>query len=128
MAKAVGVGAVMIYARDPAALAAWYADHLGIRSTLDDSDGCWYGQVTDRATGTFAHFGIYPAKVAPRARAVMINYTVDDLDGFVADLRRKGVEIERTLDESYGRFAYIRDLEGNRIEIWTSTGAHVPGM
>lgn len=49
----------------------------------------------------------------------MINYRVDDLDGLLEALKREGVEIDpRREDYDYGRFAWIVDPEGNRIELW----------
>jgi catechol 2,3-dioxygenase-like lactoylglutathione lyase family enzyme len=119
MANIVGVGAIMIYARDPAALSGWYERHLGIHTELDASDGCYYGEIRHAPSGTFAHFGIYPEGSTPRRPgALMVNYQVDDLDRFTERLRRDGVTIERTLDEPYGRFAYLDDPEGNPIELW----------
>jgi len=49
---------------------------------------------------------------------LMINYRVANLEKMLAQLRRSGVKIEKTEDYGYGRFAWITDLEGNRIELW----------
>src|SRR5579884_3753590 len=55
----------------------------------------------------------------PANPAFMVNYIVDDLDGMVADLRAAGVQVEDKQEESdYGRFAWVTDPEGNRIELW----------
>lgn len=121
MAKVTGVAALMIYADDPAALSRWYASRLGIESTLNPEDGNYYGDIQDTALGKAIHFGIYPAseRLGPRGRALMVNYRVDDFDGFVDGLKAQGVEIERVEeDAAMGRFAYVRDPEGNPIEIW----------
>ena len=49
----------------------------------------------------------------------MINYIVDDLDAFLIDLKASGIEqIGATEDYSYGRFAWILDIEGNKVELW----------
>jgi predicted enzyme related to lactoylglutathione lyase len=49
----------------------------------------------------------------------MVNYRVEDLDALLALLRQEGVEIDdRREDSEYGRFAWIMDPEGNRIELW----------
>ena len=48
----------------------------------------------------------------------MINYRVDELDRFLAALEAEGVEIDPQGEEyDYGRFAWIMDPEGNRIEL-----------
>ena len=55
---------------------------------------------------------------APSASPFMIDYAVDDMDAFVARLTAKGVEILRRSDDESGRFAWIMDPEGNKIELW----------
>lgn len=61
----------------------------------------------------------------PGTPAFMLNCRVDDLDGLIARLRAEGVEIsdERHQDEN-GRFAWITDPEGNRIELWEPAPGH----
>lgn len=120
MAKIEGVGAVILHAADPAALAKWYEERLGIETEFSENEGCFYGQVGDAPEQEAVLFGILPAKgpLAPGTHAVMINYRVDDLDGFIAGLERRGVAVKRLADESFGRFAHIHDPEGNPIEIW----------
>jgi predicted enzyme related to lactoylglutathione lyase len=55
----------------------------------------------------------------------MINFRVEDLDGLLEVLRAEGVEIDpKREDFEYGRFAWIMDPEGNRIELWQPP----PGM
>jgi predicted enzyme related to lactoylglutathione lyase len=52
----------------------------------------------------------------------MINYRMANLDRMLEQLRRSGVKIEKTEDADYGRFAWIMDPEGNRIELWEPKG------
>lgn len=53
----------------------------------------------------------------------MINYRVADLDGLLAQLRKEGVVVDERVDSyDYGRFAWITDPEGNRIELWEPSG------
>jgi predicted enzyme related to lactoylglutathione lyase len=120
MPQVKGIDAVMIYAEQPAILAAWYAECLGIATALNPVDQCYYGEVRDDEVGKVIHFGIYPAKgdFLPRGRSVMVNYRVDDLDRFLMGLKQRGTQIERILEEEQGRFAYFADPEGNPIEVW----------
>ena len=53
----------------------------------------------------------------PTNASFMINYRVDDLDGFCKKLEAEGIEIEGRQAE-YGRFAWVRDLDGNKLELW----------
>lgn len=110
----------MIYANQPEKLAQWYDKHLGIETTYVEDDDFYHGDVKDEATGDAIHFGIFQAeqKLSDNHHAVMINYQTDDLDKMIEQLKADDVTIEKTQDEDYGRFAYIRDPEGNPIELY----------
>jgi predicted enzyme related to lactoylglutathione lyase len=120
MPKVHAVNAIMIYADRPAELAKWYWENLGIGTVLSPADSRYYGQLGTWGDGTPVYFGIYPAAVplgnAPRS--VMINYRVEDIGAAISELQSRGIEIEKIVKESYGDFAYLRDPEGNHIELW----------
>jgi predicted enzyme related to lactoylglutathione lyase len=65
---------------------------------------------------------VFPASTNyfdPGKASFMINYIVDDLDALLDRLREEGVKIDpKRMNESYGRFAWIYDLDGNKIELW----------
>ena len=121
MARVTGVGGVFIRSKDPKALSAWYAEHLGI--TLDTYGGATLKWSDEVPAGTgmtvwnaFPHDTTY---FGPGSQAVMINYRVDDIDALLEKLSAAGVRIDpNRMDESYGRFAWIEDLDGNRLELW----------
>jgi predicted enzyme related to lactoylglutathione lyase len=121
MARVTGIGGVFLKARDPKALADWYAQHLGIQ--LADYGGAtllWSDEVP-AGTGqtawmlfpdTTKHFG-------DSTQRAMINYRVDDLEGLLTQLRAANVPIDPKQESaSYGHFAWITDPEGNRVELW----------
>jgi len=122
MARITGFGGIFFKARDPKALAAWYRDTLGI--ALEE-----YGAALLRTDvpghpefvvwNAFAEDTTY---FAPSTREFMVNFAVDDLDGMVAALQAKGVNILGRQDESYGRFAWIVDPDGTKIELWEAKG------
>lgn len=105
----------MIFARQPEKLAQWYANHLGIFTRLDDTDGNYYGGI-ENGKESF-RFGIYPGNPGTDV-STMVNYKVADLNKMKAQLSNDGVEIERELEAHEGRFLYLRDPEGNPIELW----------
>lgn len=117
MAKAVGFGGVFLKARDPKALGRWYAEHLGIPS---QEGGSLAFEGTESAGMTvFAHFPLDTKYFGDGAQQSMINFRIDDLDGLLKKLAEAGVRIDPKRDDSpYGRFAWIWDPEGNRVELW----------
>ena len=113
------VGGVFIYANDPKALAAWYQDKLGIEL----ADGACGGEANYYRV--FSHDIVFSIKAAKKPlpaekNQFMLNFKVGDFDGFVARLESKGVAIEKTEAHEYGKFGWIKDLEGNPIEFWQS--------
>jgi predicted enzyme related to lactoylglutathione lyase len=124
MAKILGIGAVMIYADDPSALAQWYAKVLGIKTALNAQDGWYQGDIIGaKSKQGPIHFGLHSPEgtAAAGGHVMMINYEVDDLNRFLKHLEQKGVRVTRTLEEDYGSFAYFDDPEGNPIEVWART-------
>ena len=120
-----GIGGVFIHANDAKALSNWYAHHFGLKLETYE-DGKVYGtefkyrRLSDSSKVDSTVFSITQSTVplaAEREEAV-INYRVRDLAGFLEQLKADGIEIEKTEDFDYGRFAWIKDPEGNRIELY----------
>jgi catechol 2,3-dioxygenase-like lactoylglutathione lyase family enzyme len=117
MAKAVGVGGVFLKARDPEALARWYAEHLGI-PTQDGGSLAFDGPESTGMT-VFAHFPLDTKYFGDGSQQAMVNFRVDDLDALMEKLDAAGVRIDPKRDDyPYGKFAWIWDPEGNRVELW----------
>jgi predicted enzyme related to lactoylglutathione lyase len=117
LAKAVGVGGVFLKARDPEALAAWYAAHLGIPA--QDGGSLAFDGPESTGMTVFAHFPQETSYFGGGEQQFMVNFRVDDLDELLAELAAKGVKVDpKREDYVYGRFAWIWDPEGNRVELW----------
>jgi predicted enzyme related to lactoylglutathione lyase len=113
--RVTGIGGVFLRARDPAALAGWYAEHLG----LDVED--WDGSVLRSAGGETLVWAQFPADTEYFGRLdqqAMVNYRVEDLEAMLAQLRAAGVAVEGPMEQENGRFGWGVDPEGNRFELW----------
>lgn len=114
-----GVGGVFFKARDPKALAAWYHDVLGLPLQPWGGAALRYDAPDHPPALIWNAFPASTTYFAPSTAAFMIDYAVDDLDAFVARLHDKGVAVlKRDDSDPSGRFAWIVDPEGNKIELW----------
>ena len=116
MEKVTGIGGIFFRATDPAALASWYKDHLGIAPAPTDMETPpWVGEGGVTVFAPFASDTDY----FPPAQQMMVNFRVGDMDAILAQLRAAGVAIfNETTMEGIGRFAHLTDPEGNAIELW----------
>ena len=120
-----GIGGVFIYANDAKTLSNWYAHHFGLKLETYEEGKVYgtefkYRRLGDSSKVDSTVFSISQAKTtlpAERTECV-INYRVRDLQAFIEQLRADGIAIEKTEDFDYGKFAWIKDPEGNRIELY----------
>ena len=113
-----GVGGVFFKAKDPKALAAWYRDVLGLPLEAWGGAALRYDAPNHPPALAWNAFPASTKYFAPSTSEFMINYAVDDMNALLARLRAKGVPILKRVDDANGRFAWILDPEGNKIELW----------
>jgi catechol 2,3-dioxygenase-like lactoylglutathione lyase family enzyme len=122
MERVTGIGGIFFKARDPQRTLAWYREHLGIPVPEGETycDFPWRGADTDKTPGrtAWAVFEKDSDYFGPSAQTFMLNFRVANMDAMLAQLRRANIPILKTEDHDYGRFAWIDDPEGNRIELW----------
>lgn len=122
MKRVTGIGGVFFKAKDPSTLQAWYKTHLGV--DVQPWGGAAFDWTDDNGTpvgGTTAWsvFGTDSDHFAPSTAPFMVNYRVHDLLALVAALRDEGCNVLEKVDESeYGKFAWVIDPEGNKVELW----------
>lgn len=117
MARIVGIGGVFMRAQDAEAQRRWYSEVLGI--AIDGESGVVFEAHDRSALVAFSIFAKDSTYIGdPGRQMAMLNFVVDDLEAFVANLDAAGVHTEPIREESYGRFTWLTDPESNRIELW----------
>ena len=122
MKRVTGIGGVFFKARDPAALGAWYRQHLGI--DVQPWGGAafrWQGDDNPAGVGTtiWSPFPADTGYFAPSTAPFMVNCRVDDLQALLAALRAEGVQVDDKVETSeHGSFGWVVDPEGNKLELW----------
>jgi catechol 2,3-dioxygenase-like lactoylglutathione lyase family enzyme len=120
MARVTGLGGIFYKVADTEATKAWYQDNLGVGGEW----GAIFPFKNDDPEG-FTLLSPFKAEsdyFAPSGERFMINLRVDDLDAMVADLAAKGIAILGRQDEEYGRFAWILDPDGIKVELFQQIG------
>ncbi len=122
MRRVTGIGGIFFKSQDPKKLKGWYQEHLGITPDAegyihfewrekDDSDRVGY-----TVWGPFPHDTDY---FNPSAKPFMVNFRVADLKALLEQLRKEGVQVDDKVEEyDFGKFGWIMDPEGNRVELW----------
>ena len=122
MKRVTGIGGIFFKAKDQKKLSEWYEKHLGLKP--DPGAGVllrWREMDNPGRVGmtVWSLFKDDTKYFDPSRAPFMINYRVDDLDALLEALRAEGVEIDPKRENyEYGRFAWIMDPDGNRIELW----------
>src|SRR4051812_18480377 len=125
MERVTGIGGIFFKARNPEKTLAWYRDHLGIPAQDTYYDFHWRGADTDKTPGRTV-WSLFPADTdyfGASSQTFMINYRVENLDRMLAQLKNANIPILKVEDYDYGKFAWLDDPEGNRIELWEPKSA-----
>lgn len=114
MERVDGIGGYFIRARDPEALITWYRNLLG----LDLGEHGLWNQPAGPTV--FAPFDQDTDYFGSREQQTMLNFRVPDLDAMLAQLRESGADVSGETEEieGVGRFGWVTDPEGNRVELW----------
>jgi predicted enzyme related to lactoylglutathione lyase len=120
MGSITGIGGIFLRANDPKALYQWYEEHLGLMK----GEGAFaFPASKQRAQIVFSFFK-KDNEYFPRAQNAMLNLLVDDLDGLLDRLTREGVTVDPKRESyDFGKFGWISDPEGNRVELWEPAAA-----
>lgn len=121
MKRVTGIGGIFFKAEDHKKMLEWYEKHLGIPCKEGYHAFQWKKADAPDETGTTV-WSIFSAKTEymnPSQSKFMINYRVENLDALLETLRAEGVKVDEKVEEyDYGKFGWIYDPEGNKIELW----------
>jgi len=130
MKRVIGIGGIFFKARDPEMLRDWYRKHLGL--DIQDWGGMafpWNDEAPERNAVTV--WTIFPGTTDyfnPSPAPFMVNYRVTDLMALLDVLRSEGCNVDEKTDVSdFGKFGWVMDPEGNRLELWEPPPGGVPG-
>ncbi|HKC93049.1 MAG TPA: VOC family protein [Nitrospira sp.] len=120
-----GIGGVFLFSNNPKRLAEWYRESLGV--SYDESPDCSsiyksfaHRDFTDPAVKRTTTWAILPSDkdINGKPRTGQINYRVKSMTETLSHLQSKGVAIDKTEDCEYGKFAWVTDPDGNKIELF----------
>jgi catechol 2,3-dioxygenase-like lactoylglutathione lyase family enzyme len=118
MERVLGVGGIFFKAKDPAKLKAWYRDHLGLPFD-EQGETMFSGQEDPDPFLVWSPFPTDTTYFEPSKAPFMINFRVKNLHAMLAQLRAAGAAVDEKVQEvSFGKFGWVMDPEGNRIELW----------
>jgi predicted enzyme related to lactoylglutathione lyase len=122
MSRIVGVGGIFLKSKDPVALRAWYREHLGLEIEEWGGVAFQWNRPDGPGTSGVTTWSVMPETTKyfdPSPARFMVNFIVRDLDSLLAALRAEGCDVDAKTDESeFGKFGWVMDPEGHRVELW----------
>lgn len=117
--RVTGIGGVFFKTKDPNAVKDWYNKHLGLNT---DQWGCtfwWKDKEGNDCSTQWSPFKEDTTHFKPSKKDFMMNFRVENLDELLETLKAEGVQVlDKTDSSEEGKFGWIVDLEGNKIELW----------
>lgn len=127
MERVTGIGGIFFKAEDPKRLQAWYRDHLGVEPSADGVVVFGWKEKEAPHRDGMTVWSPFPKDTRyydPSPAPFMINYRVRNLDAMLAQLKAQGIaQVGEPETSEFGRFAWVMDPEGNKIELWEPPAA-----
>jgi predicted enzyme related to lactoylglutathione lyase len=120
--RVTGIGGIFFKSRDPKALMDWYQRQLGVQA--EQWGGAvfqWNSDSNPSGVGStvFSIMEQGSKNFGPGPSQFMINFRVDHVNALLERLRADGCEVsDNAQDSEYGKFGWVTDPDGNRIELW----------
>lgn len=122
MKRVTGLGGLFIKCKDPQAMYSWYEQHLGIERDESQSVSFAWRDVAEPEKTGMTVWALFPEETKyfdPSRSPFMMNFRVENLEQLLQALRAEGVQVDDKVEShEFGKFGWIMDPEGNRIELW----------
>ena len=128
MKRVTGIGGIFFKTSDPEKTKEWYSKHLGIESDQYGGKFAWNDPDNDnhKSYTVWSPFTRNSEYFDPSQKEFMFNYRVDNLVKLLKTLEKEGVQIVGKIEEfDYGKFGWIMDNDGNKIELWEPKNEHL---
>jgi predicted enzyme related to lactoylglutathione lyase len=117
--RVTGLGGFFFKSTNPKTIKEWYKKHLGLNT---DEYGCTFWWKDKDGNDGSTHWGPFNEDTSyfdPSKKQFMMNFRVENLEELLDDLKREGVTVVGEIESfDYGKFGWIMDPEGNKLELW----------
>ncbi|WP_108424043.1 VOC family protein [Flagellimonas amoyensis] len=117
--RVTGLGGFFFKTKDPDKIKEWYKEHLGLNT---DPYGCsfwWKDQEGKDCMTQWSPMDEHSSHFQPSEKQFMMNFRVENLVELLEALKKEGVQVIGEIKEyEYGKFGWIMDPEGNKLELW----------
>lgn len=117
--KVTGIGGIFFKSKNPETTKQWYAQHLGLKVDNYGSTFWWKDQNGKDCLTQWSPFKSDTDYFDPSSQPFMVNYRVENLTELLTELKNAGIKQVGEIQEfDYGKFAWIMDPDGHKIELW----------
>lgn len=129
MKRVTGLGGFFLKCKNTEEMYQWYEKHLGVTRAYGTVSFEWRDVDEPEKTGSTA-WALFPEDTQyfdPSRSPFMMNFRVENLEQLLQALRAEGVQVHDKVESyEFGKFGWIMDPEGNRIELWEPTAERKP--
>ncbi|APG60624.1 VOC family protein [Christiangramia salexigens] len=117
--RVTGLGGFFFRSKDPNAIKNWYNKHLGLETDQYGSTFWWKNEKGEDCSTQWSPMNSDTEYFKPSEKQFMMNFRVENLEELLKVLKQEGVQIVGEMETyDYGKFGWILDPEGNKIELW----------